>query len=117
MFTAKSTAYLRASPSTQARSMGTLYAGDEVEALARVRGTPWLLIGRNGQGVGYVHESLLQPEEAAYSPAYQAQPAYTPATADCRIVEQVVTTRDYGTQTARLRACRTGGGDWSFTQL
>ena len=127
-FTVRSNATLRASPSTTGRSLGMLYSGDEVEALARVRGGPWILVGRNGEGVGYVHDSLLEAQQSSSSPGYGAQPGYgsqpaygqggyTQASGDCRIVQQEITTPQQGMQTERLRACRTAQGTWAFTRL
>ena len=117
LFTVRSTGNLRAAPSTQARSLGQVSRGSQVEGLARVRGTPWILVGRNGEGIGYVSDTLLQAQAGYQQPGYQ-QPGYTQASNDCRIVEQVVTTREQGTQTARLRACRAPGSSsgWTFAQ-
>jgi surface antigen len=115
LYTVRSTGNLRAAPSTQARVLGQVYRGSQVEALARVQGTPWILVGRNGQGIGYVSDTLLEAQAGYQQPGY-GQPGYTQASTDCRIVEQVVTTRDQGAQTARLRACRAPNGGWSFAQ-
>jgi hypothetical protein len=40
---------------------GELARGARVEALAKVQGYEWLLVGRNGQGIGYVPISMLSP--------------------------------------------------------
>lgn len=121
LFSVRGNANLRASPSTASRSLGMVYRGDEVEALGKVRGQPWILVARNGAGVGYVHESLLTALEvdADYGPGsgYPASSGlngYQQASANCRIVEQIVTTRDYQTQTQRYRACRDGSGRWNM---
>jgi surface antigen len=113
LYTVRSNATVRAAPSTSGRSLGLVYRDDEVEALARVRGGPWILIGRDGEGVGYVHDSLLQ----AQAPAPPAVSGYVQASNDCRIVEQALTTPNYGSQTERMRACRTADGSWSFARL
>ena len=41
--------------------VGELQRGDRVEALAKVQGYDWILVGRNGQGIGYVPISMLSP--------------------------------------------------------
>ena len=41
---------------------GELKLGDKVQPLAKVKGYDWVLVGRNGQGVGYVPISMLAPE-------------------------------------------------------
>jgi len=116
MYRVSSTTFLRASPSAQARTLGQIFRDDEVETIARVQGTSWILVGRNGEGVGYVPDNVLQPlQQSSYAPQYAVAPS------DCRIVEQIVTTRQYGTQTERLRACRdpAGGaaGAWTFAAV
>ena len=42
---------------------GELKRGDRVEALAKVKGYDWVLVGRNGTGIGYVAISMLSPED------------------------------------------------------
>jgi hypothetical protein len=41
--------------------VGELARGARVEALAKVAGYEWVLVGRNGQGIGYVPISMLSP--------------------------------------------------------
>jgi hypothetical protein len=41
--------------------VGELMRGQRVEALAKVQGYEWILVGRNGQGIGYVPISMLSP--------------------------------------------------------
>ena len=59
---ARSTVNLRAAPTTNSPRVGQLGAGQRFEALARVRGGDWVLVGQNGVGVGYVHGAHVQPE-------------------------------------------------------
>jgi len=37
--------------------------GDRVEALAKVKGWDWILVGKGGTGVGYVATSMLSPAD------------------------------------------------------
>lgn len=60
-FVANSTLNLRAAPTTSAARIGSLRAGETFQAMARVRGTEWILVGQNGVGVGYVHGAYVQP--------------------------------------------------------
>jgi len=46
---------------------GELKRGEQVEALAKVKGYDWLLVGRNGQGLGYVPISMLSPADQYHS--------------------------------------------------
>ena len=45
------------------KAMGELKRGDRVDALAKVKGWDWVLVGRNGTGVGYVAISMLSPSD------------------------------------------------------
>jgi uncharacterized protein YgiM (DUF1202 family) len=112
LYSVRSNANLRATPSLQGRSLGLVYRGDEIEAIAKVQGSPWILVGRDGSGIGYVHESVLNALQTGSD--YAARDEVR--SADCRIVEQVVTTGDNAAQTQRYRACRDNGGDWTFAQ-
>jgi len=40
-----------------------LKRGDRVEALAKVKGYDWILVGKGGVGVGYVAISMLSPAD------------------------------------------------------
>jgi hypothetical protein len=42
---------------------GELKRGEPVEALAKVKGWDWLLVGKNGTGIGYVSISMLAPAD------------------------------------------------------
>jgi hypothetical protein len=42
---------------------GDLKRGDKVDALAKVKGYDWILVGKNGTGVGYVPISMLSPAD------------------------------------------------------
>jgi hypothetical protein len=42
---------------------GDLKRGDRVDALAKVKGWDWVLVGRNGTGIGYVAISMLSPSD------------------------------------------------------
>ena len=41
---------------------GELKLGEKVQPLAKVKGYDWVLVGKNGQGIGYVPISMLAPE-------------------------------------------------------
>lgn len=54
---------LRAAPSASSAKVGQLHAGQTFESLGMVRGSDWLLVGRNGVGVGYVKQTYVQPAD------------------------------------------------------
>jgi hypothetical protein len=47
---------------------GQLKLGEKVEALAKVRGWIWILVGKEGTGIGYVPISMLAPEDKYVAP-------------------------------------------------
>lgn len=102
--------YVRAAPTTRSGVTGRLRRGERVQALGRVRGRSWVLVGQNGLGVGYVPTTVARPVSGY---GY----ASSNGGGDCRVVEQTVNTRDYGADTQRYRACRAGNGQWQFTRI
>jgi hypothetical protein len=63
-------AALRASPDSRSRRLGMLHRGERFDAMAEVRGTDWLLVGRNGVGVGYVQRANARPDSDRYADRY-----------------------------------------------
>jgi surface antigen len=100
-YAARSAVNLRAAPSLSSRAVGKLAKGEQVEVIGRVGGATWLLVGRDGVGVGYASEAAMRPLTAAPAPANQ-----------CRQVEQSIRTSDGQAQVQRYTACRNTGGDW-----
>jgi hypothetical protein len=45
------------------RVTGELKRGERVEALAKVKGYEWVLVGKQGTGIGYVPISMLSPAD------------------------------------------------------
>jgi hypothetical protein len=43
---------------------GELKLGEPVQALAKVRGWDWILVGKDGKPVGYVPRALLKPADS-----------------------------------------------------
>ncbi len=66
-FVAASRVNLRGAPSVNSARVGALRAGARFQALARVRGSDWILVGRNGVGVGYVNEAFVEPAGHRYA--------------------------------------------------
>jgi hypothetical protein len=42
---------------------GELKRGEKAEVLAKVKGYEWVLVGKNGTGIGYVPISMLSPSD------------------------------------------------------
>jgi hypothetical protein len=66
-FVARKAVTIRSAPDTGAARVGRLGAGERFQALARVRGSEWILVGRNGVGVGYVRDDLVRPAGQRYA--------------------------------------------------
>jgi hypothetical protein len=58
---ASRTVTLRAAPDVASGRVGRLHRGERFEALAQVRGANWVLVGRDGVGVGYVQDYYTRP--------------------------------------------------------
>lgn len=67
LFVADAGVNLRAAPTTNSARVGRLQAGERFQALAQVRGSDWILVGRNGIGVGYVRGDFVRPAGARYA--------------------------------------------------
>ncbi|MFZ5669613.1 MAG: SH3 domain-containing protein [Pseudomonadota bacterium] len=52
---------LRAAPTTRARAVGMLQPGERFQAMAFANDGRWVLVGRNGVGVGYVARAYVAP--------------------------------------------------------
>ncbi len=68
-FAATTRVNLRAAPTTSARAVGMLQPGERFQAMATTHGGRWVLVGKNGVGVGYVASRYVMPtgyQRAAY---------------------------------------------------
>lgn len=68
-FAATTRVNLRAAPTTSARSVGMLQPGERFQALATTNNGRWVLVGRNGVGIGYVAAAYARPsgyQQTAY---------------------------------------------------
>lgn len=64
---ATATVNLRAAPDQGSRRVGKLRRGERFEALAQVRDTDWILVGRDGVGVGYVQGYYTRSDSDRYA--------------------------------------------------
>ena len=101
-YTARSTANLRAGPSTSGKVVGKLSAGERVEVLGGAPNSNWLLVGRSGYGAGYVSASLLN--QSGYGP-----------TPSCRIINASISTKGTAPTSERYSACKDTRGEWQLT--
>jgi uncharacterized protein YcfJ len=117
VYTARSTANLRAGPSTSTAVLGQLRAGEQLDGLARVRGQNWILVGRNGTGIGYVSETVVRPVGPAtqtYASASTSGGAQTSSL--CRVIEQTINVPGSQPTVERYRACQQANGEWNVVR-
>lgn len=103
-YTAPRTVNVRGTPSTSGAIVGKLSAGQSFDALARVKGSDWLLAGQNGTAVGYVSSSVVR--------ATGGQSYAGGGNSVCRTFDQTIRTRDGAPQTERYTACKGADGQW-----
>lgn len=106
-YTATAAAVIRSGPSTRAQQIGSLRAGDRVDALVRVEGSPWLLAIRGNAVLGYVSETNLRLQSPQLAQAQQAQNGPM-----CRVFDQTFQARGGQPEVQRYRACRDAQGQW-----
>ncbi|MHA1569239.1 MAG: SH3 domain-containing protein [Alphaproteobacteria bacterium] len=129
-------ANIRSGPGTKHEIVGRLKKGEILTALARVKGVKWLMVGREGQAIGYVYAPLLRPARgAAAAAAAAAMGLRDPRSADadkpgsgepkagaeietltartpCRNVLYNLAPEGGDARKYRLRACKAGDGAW-----
>jgi surface antigen len=101
-YVANSTANLRAGPSTKAKVVGKVASGESFDALGVAPTGGWVLVGRNGLGVGYAAASLVRP--------------YGQTVASCRVIDASVAGGGQGASSQRYSACKDERGEWQVTQ-
>lgn len=130
---------IRSGPSTKHVIVGRLKKGETLTALARVAGVKWLMVGREGQAIGYVYAPLLRPAKGATAAAAATSMGLRdPESADsggsesdkpgagseaetltartpCRNVLYDLTPEGGDAQKYRFRACKAGDGAWQIT--
>lgn len=140
-YAARTTANVRAAPTTDAAVTTQLKAGEPFTAVGRVQGQDWIVAARGNRTVGYVHAPLVGPAETAVAAAAKAAEPQRPAvreakdldalmaedgvdldaeglvaetvqvSAQCRTAEIRVTKGDK-TETATQDVCRAPDGAW-----
>ena len=64
--TAVTNVSLRAGPSTSTSRVGVLQRGQTFQAAAYANGGQWVLVSRDGVGIGYVHAGYVRPVGGGY---------------------------------------------------
>lgn len=106
-YSATAAAAIRSGPSNRASQIGAVRAGERVDALVRVEGSPWLLAIRGNEVLGYVSETNLRLQSPQLGQPQQAQNGPL-----CRVFDQTFQARGGQPEVQRYRACRDGQGQW-----
>lgn len=101
---APGTVNLRANASTQGAIVGRLSQGETFDTLGSVGNGAWLLVGRDGNAVGYVASSVVRIVGRAPQ-------------SNCRTIQTTTSVRGYGDQSDRFNACRDSRGEWQLTAI
>jgi surface antigen len=101
-YVAGSTTNLRGGPSTKAAVVGKLSAGERFDAVGLAPAGGWVLVGRNGDAIGYAAASLVRP--------------YGQQAASCRVIDASVSGGRQGASSQRYSACKDQRGEWQVTQ-
>jgi len=141
-YKARRNANVRAAPTTDAATTTRLRAGETFQAVGKVQGKDWIVVGQNNRTVGYVHASLVQkaapPSMAAGTS--QGQAAVRPAvnldhikdskavdldaeglvadnvvaTSECRTMNVEVSNKEGQSEQNKFKACKGTDGAWEI---
>lgn len=118
-------AQFRIGPGLGHEVAGGLLPGETFIAIARAADTSWILIGRGGQAVGYLHLSAMGPVEGTGTFVSLREPTRMPggagamgprlsAPSHCRGLYYEISVGGRRAKKFRLRACRADLGGWQI---
>ena len=73
-YRAKSNVNVRQAPRVNSNRVAGLSRGERITAIARVKGYDWILVGRDGERLGYVFYSLIEPDPVVVAARPAAKP-------------------------------------------
>ena len=101
-YAARSRVNVRSTASLSGQVIGQLAPGEQVWVPASAADDNWLLVSRDGVGIGYVSANYMAPQIAA--------------SGECKTVQQTVAVGT-SSETRNFRACRDTAGGWAFTPV
>jgi hypothetical protein len=118
-------AQYRIGPGLEHDAAGGLRPGETFVAIARAADTNWILIGRGGKAVGYLHLSAMGPVEGTDAFVSLREPTRLPggagamaaplsAPSQCRGLYYEISVGGRRARKYRLRACRADLGGWQI---
>ncbi|NJN52395.1 MAG: hypothetical protein HC809_12200 [Gammaproteobacteria bacterium] len=110
-------ANVRGGPGTTFAVVESLAPQAAIDAIAKVRGEDWFMVGRGQVGIGYVSGTLIQPAPkqsaapaAAPPPPAQVEEVQVNIASECYTTTQKVTLGDGTAEEATVTSCRTPNG-------
>lgn len=137
-YIAKADTKLLAGPRSGASAVGTLKKGEPVIAMGKVKGQPWMAVGRDNKLLGYVPNSqVIAQSEASSSGSFERVLYAAKADGDsdrvqtaaasglavddvetttaCREISFAINKDGTEAEKGKLDACKTPEGHWSYT--
>ena len=137
-YVVKSDTTLHSGPRANGTNIGSLKKGEQLVAMGRVKGQPWMAVGRDNHVLGYVPEKVVVArsdvdaqkfERVLYASsktpdATQAQTAaasglavdQVEATVPCRSINYSIVKDGSEAEKAKVDACKTVAGNWTYQQ-
>ena len=137
-YVVKSDTPLHSGPRANGAKIGALKKGEQLVAMGRVKGQPWMAVGRDNHVLGYVPEKVVVArsdvdaqkfERTLYASsktpdATQVQTAaasglavdQVDATVPCRNVNYSIVKDGSEAEKAKVDACKTVAGHWTYQQ-
>lgn len=123
-YAAQSEVNVRGGPAADYEIVDHLKRGEEVRVVGKVTGKSWYMVSQNGAGSGFVLADLLKPLGKSSvnipSDSDKSLPAATnvtetpvAASTTCRVVTQLIKTKDGQTANESVKACR-GPNGWEI---
>lgn len=127
-FSATQNVRIRSGPDVEFRQLGIVAGNRRTEVLAKVVDKPWLLIGSQDIGEGYVHSDYLvrvddlgdektsgSPNRVSQTDASNSRSVETDMERECRTVEQVIELENGKKETEQITACHSGDS-WEIVE-
>ena len=120
-YVASSASNVRGGPGTDYKPVDKLKAGDQVDVIGKVQGKPWMMVGSQQVGSGFVAARLLKKvpvddrkpvEEQEPVPAEDIEKKTVVAKTTCRTVKQKITLADGTEEEQEIMSCQ-GPDGWA----
>lgn len=114
------TSNVRSGPGTDYKVLETMSSGTTVDVIGKVQDRPWMMVGFNNTGRGFMHSSRLQQLSVAQqkiknktteTPAAEIVEKKITSRRTCRTVKQIITLENGSEKVEEITACQ-GPNGW-----